>query len=94
MEVLGVEVDEATQIEMLLHTLPASFQQFDLNYNMNKMDFNMSKLLNELQAAETIIKQNVALVILNVERGPFSTQKQAKKKKKALKPKPKNNYWS
>ncbi|XP_037496985.1 uncharacterized protein LOC119371264 [Jatropha curcas] len=33
MEVLGAEVDNATQIEMILNTLPASFQQFRLlNY--------------------------------------------------------------
>ncbi|XP_037497956.1 uncharacterized protein LOC119371605 [Jatropha curcas] len=38
MEVLGAEVDNATQIEMILNTLPASFQQFRL-INMNKMDF-------------------------------------------------------
>ncbi|XP_037493982.1 uncharacterized protein LOC119370280 [Jatropha curcas] len=30
MEVLGAEVDNATQIEMILNTLPASFQQFRL----------------------------------------------------------------
>ncbi|KAL6323869.1 hypothetical protein AAG906_005865 [Vitis piasezkii] len=56
MEVLGAEVDKATQIEMVLNTLPPSFQQFRLNYNMNKMDFT------------TIIKQGAAPVVLNIER--------------------------
>ncbi|RVX02180.1 Retrovirus-related Pol polyprotein from transposon TNT 1-94 [Vitis vinifera] len=57
MEVLGAEVDKATQIEMVLNTLPPSFQQFRLNYNMNKMDFTLSKLLNELKKGKK--KKNV-----------------------------------
>ncbi|RVW36801.1 Retrovirus-related Pol polyprotein from transposon TNT 1-94 [Vitis vinifera] len=78
MEVLGAEVDKATQIEMVLNTLPPSFQQFRLNYNMNKMDFTMSKLLNELVAAETIIKQGATPVVLNIERASSSVQKKGK----------------
>ncbi|RVW18790.1 Retrovirus-related Pol polyprotein from transposon TNT 1-94 [Vitis vinifera] len=78
MEVLGAEVDKATQIEMVLNTLPPSFQQFRLNYNMNKMDFTLSKLLNELVAAETIIKQGAAPVVLNIERASSSVQKKGK----------------
>ncbi|KAL6346158.1 hypothetical protein AAG906_027888 [Vitis piasezkii] len=88
MEVLGAEVDKATQIEMVLNTLPPSFQQFRLNYNMNKMDFTLSKLLNELVAAETIIKQGAAPVVLNIERASSSVQKKGKKKKNV---KPNNN---
>ncbi|XP_037496196.1 uncharacterized protein LOC119370982 [Jatropha curcas] len=42
MEVLGAEVDNATQIEMILNTLPASFQQFRLNMEL-RMDFTLSK---------------------------------------------------
>ncbi|XP_037493734.1 uncharacterized protein LOC119370194 [Jatropha curcas] len=56
-EVLGAEVDKTTQIEMVLNTLPADFQQFRLNYNMNKMDFTLSKLLNKLVAAEDVTRQ-------------------------------------
>ncbi|WKA07785.1 hypothetical protein VitviT2T_025563, partial [Vitis vinifera] len=78
MKVLGAEVDKATQIEMVLNTLPPSFQQFRLNYNMNKMDFTLSKLLNELVAAETIIKQGAAPVVLNIERASSSVQKKGK----------------
>ncbi|RVW37486.1 Retrovirus-related Pol polyprotein from transposon TNT 1-94 [Vitis vinifera] len=52
MEVLGVEVDKATQIEMVLNTLPPT--------------------------AETIIKQGVAPVVLNIERASSSVQKKGK----------------
>ncbi|XP_019262041.1 PREDICTED: uncharacterized protein LOC109239900 [Nicotiana attenuata] len=51
LEVLGANIDKDTQVEMILQTLPDSFQQFRLclNYNMNKMDLSLAKLLNELQ---------------------------------------------
>ncbi|RVW39977.1 hypothetical protein CK203_081032 [Vitis vinifera] len=55
---------------------------------MNKMDFTLSKLLNELVAAETIIKQGVAPIVLNIERASSSVQKKGKKKKNV---KPNNN---
>ncbi|KAH0657751.1 hypothetical protein KY289_026499 [Solanum tuberosum] len=72
LEILGAEIDKESQVEMILQTLPDSFQQFGLNYNMNKMDMSLAKLLNELQAAETIIKQQAPAAFL-------------KKKKKARK---------
>ncbi|XP_009617455.1 uncharacterized protein [Nicotiana tomentosiformis] len=61
LEVLGANMDKDTQVEMILQTLPNSFQQFHLNYNLNKMDLSLVKLLNELQSAETIIKQQAPL---------------------------------
>ncbi|KAH0716833.1 hypothetical protein KY290_013400 [Solanum tuberosum] len=56
LEILGAEIDKESQVQMILQTLPDSFQQFRVKYNMNKMDMSLVKLLNELQAAETIIK--------------------------------------
>ncbi|KAH0711175.1 hypothetical protein KY284_012602 [Solanum tuberosum] len=58
LEILGAEIDKESQVEMILQTLPDSFQQFRLNYNMNKIDMSLAKLLNELRAAETIIKHS------------------------------------
>nr|XP_016497172.1 PREDICTED: uncharacterized protein LOC107816019 [Nicotiana tabacum] len=51
LEVFGAVIDKESQVEMVLQTLPNSFQQFRLNYNMNKMDLSLAKLLNKLQAA-------------------------------------------
>ncbi|XP_019235980.1 PREDICTED: uncharacterized protein LOC109216289 [Nicotiana attenuata] len=67
--VLGANIDKDTQVEMILKTLPDSFQQFRLNYNMNKMDLSLAKSLNELQAVETIIKCQDPPVALNFEAG-------------------------
>ncbi|KAM3327212.1 hypothetical protein P3S67_002338 [Capsicum chacoense] len=56
LEILGAVIDKESQVEMVLKTLPNSFQLFYLNYNMIKMDLSLAKLLNEMQAAESIIK--------------------------------------
>uniref|UniRef100_A0A1U7WIF5 Uncharacterized protein LOC104224468 n=1 Tax=Nicotiana sylvestris TaxID=4096 RepID=A0A1U7WIF5_NICSY len=69
-----------------LETLPDSFQQFRLNYNMNKMDLSLAKLLNELQSAETIIKSQAPPVALNFEAGSSSKPRGGQKKKKGQKP--------
>ena len=37
MEILRVENNGETNIDMVLETLPASFSQFKLNYSMNRM---------------------------------------------------------
>ncbi|XP_019244524.1 PREDICTED: uncharacterized protein LOC109224397 [Nicotiana attenuata] len=83
--VLGAVIDKESQVEMVLQTLPDSFQQFRLNYNMNKMDLSLAKLLNELQVAESIIKQQAPVVALNVSKPSISKSKGKKKKKKAQK---------
>ncbi|KAK4721378.1 hypothetical protein R3W88_011611 [Solanum pinnatisectum] len=40
---------------MVLQTLPYSFKLFCYNYNMNKMDLSLKKLLNEMTIEESII---------------------------------------
>lgn len=61
LEVLGAMIDKESQVEMVPQTLPDSFQQFHLNYNMNKMDLSLVKLLNELQAAKSISNNKLQL---------------------------------
>ena len=41
---------------MILKTLPNSFKQSKLNYNMNKMVMNLIKLMRELQTIKGILK--------------------------------------
>ncbi|XP_047261292.1 uncharacterized protein LOC124894810, partial [Capsicum annuum] len=56
LEILGAVIDKESQVEMVLQILPDSFQQLRLNYNINKINLSLAKLLNELQAKESIIK--------------------------------------
>ncbi|XP_016455430.1 uncharacterized protein LOC107779498 [Nicotiana tabacum] len=86
LEVLGANTDKDTQVEMILQTLSDSFQQFRLNYNMNKVDLSLAKLLNELQSTETIIKQQAPPMALNFEIGSSSKPRGGKKKKKVQNP--------
>ncbi|KAH0632426.1 hypothetical protein KY290_038211 [Solanum tuberosum] len=86
LEVLGAEIDNDSQVEMILQSLPDSFQQFCLNYNMNKMSLSLAQLLNELQAAETLVKKAPSMA-LNVEKGSTSKPQGGQKKKKAHKAK-------
>ena len=55
-KILLAEINEETQIDMILKTLPDSFKQFKLNYNMNKLMMSLPELMKELQMAEGILK--------------------------------------
>ena len=39
LETLGSNIDTQTQVDIILNSLPASFAQFKLNYNINQMNF-------------------------------------------------------
>ena len=41
---------------MVLETLPPSFNHFKLNYSMNKLEWSLTELMQQLQIVETIIK--------------------------------------
>ncbi|KAK1360701.1 hypothetical protein POM88_045175 [Heracleum sosnowskyi] len=51
LEVLGAEIDAETEIDIILMSLPKGFEQFRLNYNMNKRSYSLAELLTELQNA-------------------------------------------
>ena len=57
LQVLGAEIDGETQIDIILQSLTDSFENFCLNYNMNKLNFSLAELLKELQAAEGLLKK-------------------------------------
>ena len=42
LEILGGEIDAESQIDIILESLPDSFNQFKLNYILNKIDFILS----------------------------------------------------
>ena len=55
LEVLGVDIDGESQADMILQSLPESFKEFKLNYNMNKKIYTLSELMNELVGVEGIL---------------------------------------
>ena len=64
LDMLGAEMDAETKVDAILSSLTDSFNQFIMNYNMNKMDVTLSELLNMLQAAEDLIKKEKPTVML------------------------------
>ena len=48
LEVLGVDINGKSQVEMILQSLLESFKEFKLNYNINKKIYSLSELMNEL----------------------------------------------
>ncbi|XP_028091040.1 uncharacterized protein LOC114291184 [Camellia sinensis] len=57
LETLGADIDGETKIDVILSFLPYSYNQFILNYNMNKMIVAPLELLIMLQATEDLIKK-------------------------------------
>ena len=47
-EIHGATIVEHTQVSIILKSLTLAFSQFTTNYVMNKLQYNMTQLLNEL----------------------------------------------
>ena len=67
----------------MLMSLPESFNNFRLTYNMSKSHYSLAKLLKELQAAEGIIGHKRSLHVM--KKGSSSSIKKCKVKKKVPK---------
>ena len=47
-ELHSTEIDQVTQVVIILNSLSPDFIQFNSNYIMNKLNYSVSQLLNEL----------------------------------------------
>ncbi|KAA0051437.1 gag/pol protein [Cucumis melo var. makuwa] len=101
-EVNDGAIDGANQVSFILESLPKSFIPFHTNASLNKIEFNLTTLLNELQQFQTLtmgkgkqVEANVATTKRNFLRGSSSKTKagsskpnpQIKKKGKRKTPK-------
>ncbi|XP_075666175.1 uncharacterized protein LOC142636002 [Castanea sativa] len=83
LEVLGADIDGESQVDMILYSLPDSFKEFKLNYNMNKKIYSLSELMNELVAAEGILgTSNVEANVSEASTSQPKSKGKGKKKKK------------
>ena len=84
LEVLGADIDEESQADMILQSLSESFKEFRLNYNKNKKIYTLSKLVNELVVAEGILGTSSvdANMVEATSSQPKSKGKGKRKKKK------------
>ncbi|KAH9670955.1 hypothetical protein KPL70_017162 [Citrus sinensis] len=89
-KIQGAQIDDNSKIDMVLESLPETFKEFKVNYNMNKRNMNLTKLMNELHSAEEIYRTEKSLGSINItEKSSSSGPKpKGKGKKKARKNKP------
>ena len=75
---------------MVLESLPETFKEFKVNYNMNKRNMTLTELMNELHSVEEIYRAEKSLGSINItEKSSSSRPKpKGKGKKKAGKKKP------
>ena len=79
-DVLGGNIDGDTKIDIILHSLPKSYENFRLNAIMNKKDYTLAELLTDLVAAEGLMGRGPQAHV-SVQAGP-SSSKGGKKKKR------------
>ena len=60
MKILGSKINEEIKIDMILETLPESFDTFKGNYSMNKLEYIVTELVKEPHSAEGLTKRKRA----------------------------------
>lgn len=76
---LGGQIDKQGQVDIVLNSLPKSYENFRLNVVMSKREFQLNELLNELVAAEGVMGK--APQALATSRSPNVPSKGGKKKR-------------
>ena len=83
--VLGVELPDEMSTNLILQTLPDSFSQFIVNFNMNKIHASLPELLNMLTTAEGNLQKEMPQVLFvygtNKKRKVAFASKRGKGKK-------------
>ncbi|KAK8609939.1 hypothetical protein V6N13_093349 [Hibiscus sabdariffa] len=96
LEKLGFALNDELAIDVVLQSLPDSFNQFILNFNMNEINKTLPQLLGMLRTAENNMKKGGSKSVLMVRKVKVKGKKVAKSKgigktkpkgKEALKPK-------
>ncbi|XP_059669595.1 uncharacterized protein LOC132314797, partial [Cornus florida] len=84
LEIFGCNLDGELQVDMIIASLPDSFNSFRVNYYMNKLEYTLAELLNELVTFEGINKSKGASINYTQSAGPSTSRpkRRGKKKKK------------
>ena len=56
-EIHGAVINKQSQVNVILESFSPTFLQFKSNFIMNKLSYNMTQFLNELQTFESITKE-------------------------------------
>ena len=85
LEILRAEIDDESQVDIVLKSLPEFFKNFHLNYSISKGSYSLAEFLKELQAAKGILGHAKSVQVAE-KCASSSSAKKNKKKKKAPKP--------
>ncbi|KAK2382606.1 hypothetical protein QL285_070128 [Trifolium repens] len=95
LERLGLALEQELAIDLILQSLPESFNQFVMNFIMNDMDKTLPQLSAMLRTAEKNMSKGKGKAILLVNSGKFKTKNKKPNKwmgkgkgKEVAKPKP------
>ncbi|CAA0806009.1 Unknown protein, partial [Striga hermonthica] len=83
-DVLGGNIDGDAKIDIILHSLPKSYENFRLNEIMNKKGYTLSELLTDLVAAEGLMGKGPHAHV-SVEAEPSLSKGRKKKIKQVQK---------
>ena len=89
---LGFPLSQELATDLILNSLPDSYGQFVMNYNMNEMDKSISELHTMLKTAEQNIKSKSSHVLMVQNGKGFKKKGKSKGKGKGksnAQPKPK-----
>lgn len=64
LEIMGHQIDANTQVKTIVQSLSGSFNQFLFNYAMNRIEYTLPKLLNELVETKELMKKERASYIM------------------------------
>ena len=84
LEKLGMTMHKELQTDLIPQSLPASYEQFIVNYHMNKTVCNKTELLNKLVTTLETLKSSRGIVFA-VELASTSKRESTWKKKKPAK---------
>ncbi|KAH9769280.1 Integrase catalytic domain-containing protein [Citrus sinensis] len=84
-EIQGAQIDDNSKIDMVLESLPETFKEFKVNYNMNKRNMTLTELMNELHSAEEIYRAEKSLGSINIAEKGSSSRPNPKGKGKMTK---------
>ena len=68
---LGFIMDHELSIDLVLQSLPQSYLQFVLNFNMNKLETTLPELANMLTCAEPNLKKDKGHVMVVSKFGSY-----------------------
>jgi hypothetical protein len=72
-------MDHGVSVDLFLQSLPQSFLQFIMNYQMNKLDSTLPELLNMLKTAKgTLKKENNSILLVRSSRMSKKKDKNSK----------------